>query len=69
MQKKSSSLDSFIAWWSIVRGDAAEAIEQYESGILKLYRDDEDISGRALKEMRKIVANMDAMIDLARREK
>ena len=62
------SLGNFIAWWEIARADAEDAIAHYEDGTIHLIRDGEDISDRAIRELRIISQNMDAFVALAKRE-
>lgn len=63
------SLDSFVAWWSVVKEDAEHIIEEYEVGDLKLYKNNEDVSQKALASLRRTVKNMEAMIAQAKRDK
>jgi hypothetical protein len=67
MDSIETALASFVTWWKMVRVGAQEAIEQYDDGTLRLMRDDEDVSARAINALRKVVANMDAMITAAER--
>jgi hypothetical protein len=62
------SLGNFIAWWEMVRVDAEDAIARYEDGTIHLIRNGEDISDRAIRELRVISQNMDAFVSLAKRE-